>query len=100
MEHFSPTTRKRAKILRRDLTDAEYRLWYHLKSKGLDGYHFRKQHPIGPYIVDFVCVKHKLVVEVDGGTHTSDEAIAHDRKRTAYLNDLGWSILRFFEKYI
>ena len=100
MEHFQPGTRKFAKTLRKNMTDAEYRLWYHLKSRGLDGHHFRKQHPIGPYITDFACANARLIIEVDGGTHTSDEAMAHDKKRTAYLQQEGWHILRFWNDHI
>ncbi|MEL8056862.1 MAG: DUF559 domain-containing protein [Pseudomonadota bacterium] len=87
-------TRRRAKTLRRNLTDAERILWTRLKGKQLHGWHFRKQHPIGPYIADFACVQAKLVIELDGSGHTESEQIQHDRKRTALLNSKGWSVHR------
>lgn len=82
------------------MTDAERVLWSYLKSRQIDGFHFRKQVPIGPYIADFVCVKAKLVIEVDGHTHTSDAEIAHDQRRTNYMIHSGWKILRFWNDHI
>ena len=60
----------------------------------IDGHHFRRQHPIGPYVADFACVIAKLVVEVDGGTHSTDQEQAHDRRRDAYLRRQGWRVCR------
>jgi len=87
-------SRKFANELRQELTDAEIILWSVLKNKGLMNYRFRRQHPIGPFIVDFANVKYKLVIEVDGDTHSSDEEIAYDNRRTRYLEAQGWRILR------
>ena len=90
----NPTTRKRAQALRRTLTDAERILWSKLKGRQVNGWHFRNQHPVGPYIADFVCVKASLIIEVDGPSHTEDDRIAHDSHRTAYLHQQGWSVHR------
>ena len=76
------------------MTDAEAILWSRLRRHEAGGYHFRKQHPLGPYIADFACLKAKLVIEVDGGTHGTAEAIAHDLRRDAFLEQRGWRVLR------
>lgn len=90
----NPTTRSRAKTLRRKLTDAERILWSRLKARQINGWHFRNQHPVGPYIADFACVKARLVIEVDGASHTEDEQIARDERRSAYLRAEGWLVHR------
>ncbi|HEX3675667.1 MAG TPA: DUF559 domain-containing protein [Rhizomicrobium sp.] len=74
-----------AKELRRRMTEAEVMLWSRLRLKEMHGVHFRRQHPIGPYIADFACVPAMLVVEVDGRTHATDEQHAHDVRRDAYM---------------
>jgi very-short-patch-repair endonuclease len=84
---------ERARKLRRDATDAEIRLWSALRDRRLRGYRFRRQHPIGDFIVDFVCTRHHLIVEADGGQHAADEG---DRRRTAWLESEGWRVLRFW----
>ncbi len=82
-----------ARHFRKALTPPEARLWQRLKGKP-DGIHFRKQHPIGPYIVDFYCAGAKLVIEVEGQIH-NDPAVAHrDEIRTAWLESQGLEILR------
>ena len=85
-----------AKRLRRQATDAEKRLWYNLRNRQLGGFKFRKQETIGRCIADFACVECRLIVEADGGQH-NDEA---DQERTAYLNDLGWGVVRFWNNDI
>ncbi|WP_322098895.1 endonuclease domain-containing protein [Microvirga roseola] len=85
-----------AKALRRVLTEPEERLWWHLRNRlPLDDTHFRRQVPIGSYVADFCCLGAKLIVEVDGGQHTTDEAAAYDTRRTTYLASQGFSVLRF-----
>jgi very-short-patch-repair endonuclease len=84
---------KHARRLRRDSTDAERRLWAALRSRRLVGYKFRRQHPIGPFIVDFVCTRHRVVVEADGGQHATDPG---DAVRISELQRAGWRILRFW----
>ena len=90
------TTRYRAQKLRRELTAAEIIMWARLKSRRVLGCQFRCQHPIGPYIADFACVRLKLVVEVDGETHSTDQERRHDARRTAFLEADGWSVIRFW----
>src|SRR5579862_1902411 len=79
-----PSTRPRE--LRRNATTAERRLWYVLRLvRKEEAFHFRRQAPIGPYIVDFVCISGKLVVELDGSQHLEPDALAYDTRRTWYL---------------
>ncbi len=87
-------SRKFAKRLRKDLTDAETILWSFLRRARHQGLHFRKQHPIGPFIADFACASALLTVEVDGATHGSDEQVAYDKRRTAFLEKRGWREIR------
>ena len=76
-------------------TEAEEFLWKQLKGKNLEGYKFRRQHIIDEFIVDFVCLQKKLVVEVDGGYHSDDEIKKADELRTKILNELGYKVIRF-----
>ena len=75
-------------------TEAEELLWEHIRAKRLS-VKFNRQHIIGDYIVDFVCIERKLVVEVDGGYHTEYEQIEKDEHRTERLNDMGFQVIRF-----
>ena len=87
--------------LRRAMTDAEKRLWWHLRARlPLSGTHFRRQVPIGPYVADFACLGHKLIIEVDGDQHGSDEAMAYDARRDAYLKREGFRLLRFTNREV
>jgi very-short-patch-repair endonuclease len=88
--------RKKAKSMRRVMTEAELKLWNELRAHRLMGMGFRRQVPIGPYIADFVCSAHNLIVEVDGSHHGSSDEAAKDQKRTAYLESRGWTVLRFW----
>ncbi|WP_407354129.1 endonuclease domain-containing protein [Luteimonas sp. R10] len=81
-----------ARALRRDMTTAECMLWRQLRRRRL-GWRFRRQHPIGPYVADFVCVEARLVIEVDGGQHMGS---ATDPRRDAFLRTRGFEILRFW----
>jgi len=85
----------RAQRLRKDPTPVEVRFWRLIEPLRLGGYHFRKQVPLGPFIVDFACHAAKLVVEIDGDTHFSDEAMTKDRQRDAALAAHGFVVLRF-----
>ena len=78
--------------LRRDMTDAERMLWSILRNRQLDGFKFRRQATIDPFVVDFLCVEAALAVELDGGQHDEDR----DRRRTVYLEARGLHILRFW----
>jgi very-short-patch-repair endonuclease len=86
----------RAKAMRREMTPAELKLWHELRAHRLMGLSFRRQHPIGPFIVDFACASHRVIVELDGSQHADDEAILKDRKRTKFLENQGWHVLRFW----
>ena len=84
--------------LRQNSTDAERRLWYFLRAKRLKGYKFRRQHLVYPFVVDFICLEKKLVVEVDGGQHAKRSC--YDEKRTLFLQSKGYTVLRFWNNEI
>lgn len=89
-----PDITQSARNLRQHMSGAEGRLWYLLRRKQLDGFHFRRQQPIGSFIVDFVCLKERLIIELDGGSHT--ETQGYDEVRTAWLKAKGYRVLRFW----
>lgn len=84
--------------LRRDQTDAERKLWVLLRSRHFIGFKFRRQRAIGPYIVDFICFETKLVIELDGGQHSDKRN--YDEKRTAYLEEHGFQVIRFWDNEV
>jgi very-short-patch-repair endonuclease len=86
----------RARRLRRDMTDAEKKLWWHLRHLPVARTHFRRQATIGPYFADFACHEKRLVIEVDGGGHARAEQSAADAARTVYLEAKGYRVLRFW----
>lgn len=83
-----------ARQLRRALTPEEQRLWYLLRSRRFAHYKFRRQHPVGNYILDFACCQARLAIELDGGQH--DEQQSYDLRRTEWLHQHGWEVLRFW----
>lgn len=87
---------QQARALRQASTTAEQLLWRHLRNRQLAGAKFRRQHSLGPYILDFVCLAHGLVVELDGGQHADLQAQAYDQQRTAWLQQQGLRVLRFW----
>jgi very-short-patch-repair endonuclease len=87
-----------ARQLRKNMTDAERYLWYRLRNRQLGGHRFRRQFPIGRYIVDFVCLERKLIVELDGGQHA--ERTESDLARTTWLNSQGFRLIRFWNNLI
>jgi len=87
-------TIQRARSLRRRLTPPEARLWVHLRGKALGGLRFRRQHPLGPYVLDFYCDAARLAVEVDGQTHALGASPARDQERDAWLRMRGVRTLR------
>ena len=86
---------QRARALRRDPPGAERLLWGRLRNRRLAGVKFVRQESIGPYFADFACREVKLVIEIDGATHSTEEEIAHDARRTPFLIDMGYRVLRF-----
>ncbi|HEY4941192.1 MAG TPA: endonuclease domain-containing protein [Rhizomicrobium sp.] len=88
-------SRPRAKAMRREMTKAEFVLWTRLREANRHGYKFRRQHPIGPYAADFAHVRGRLVIEIDGETHGTEEELAYDRRRDAYMQARGWTVVRF-----
>jgi very-short-patch-repair endonuclease len=85
----------RRRKLRRQSTDAEIALWSHLRARRFAGFKFRRQHPCGPFILDFFCAQSRLAIELDGGQHFEQEAQAYDARRSRYLADRGITVLRF-----
>jgi very-short-patch-repair endonuclease len=88
---------KRSRRFRLFSTKAELKLWNHLRSHALDGCKFIRQHPIGPFIADFVCRERRLIIEVDGGQHALNE---RDRSREQWLVERGYSVLRFWNNEV
>jgi very-short-patch-repair endonuclease len=91
----SEQQRGRAKSLRRTMTRAETLLWRYIKAGYVDGLQFRRQTPMGAYIVDFVCHAAKLVIEVDGSTHDFEQRLRCDQVRDRWLASRGYAVLRF-----
>ena len=85
---------KTARELRSNLTDAESRLWQKLKRRQIATLKFRRQQPIGAFIVDFVCFERRVIVEVDGGQHA--ERVLYDEQRTRWLEAQGYLVLRYW----
>jgi very-short-patch-repair endonuclease len=84
----------RAKAFRKALTPPEFRLWQVLRRDRVGKIKFRRQHPVGPYILDFYCAAAKLAIEIDGAVHNEPKQIAHDRRRTAWLHERGVRVMR------
>jgi len=87
-----------AKTLRTNQTEAEQRLWYRLRAHRFMGLKFKRQKPMGHYIVDFVCVEQRLIIEVDGGQHA--EQVAYDQHRDMWLRSQGYTVLRFWNNEV
>ena len=97
MTGYTGKTLAQAQRLRRDLTDAERKLWSVLRNRQLHGAKFRRQQPIGPFIANFVCQEQRLIVEADGGQHAENPT---DARRTAFLESKGYRVLRFWNNDI
>ncbi|KPG01095.1 hypothetical protein IP86_05640 [Rhodopseudomonas sp. AAP120] len=91
----SPSQRRHARELRKKSTGAERLMWGELRDKRLGGFSFKRQVPIGPFIVDFACHSAKLVVELDGGQHFADDAERADAARTEVIEARGFRVIRF-----
>ena len=98
--HNPKETLKFRKELRNNLTPAEAFLWSHLKRKQLEGEKFRRQHGIGPFIVDFYCALEQLIIELDGQVHMNELAQQYDEMRTKYLENQGLRVIRFENKMV
>jgi len=88
----------RSRALRRNQTDAEARLWHHLRDRRLAGCKFRRQVQLGPYFADFACAEKWLIIELDGGQHA--ELAVRDAQRSAYLQQRGFTVLRFWNDQV
>jgi len=89
-----------AKILRKQSTPTEITLWNHLRSRRFMNLKFRRQYPLGSYIVDFICIEKKLIIEIDGGQHNENAQQDYDERRTVFLNGLGYKVLRFWNNEV
>ena len=89
--------RNMARALRKQATDTEVYLWRYLKNRQMDGFKFRRQHPIGNYVVDFVNLEKKIIIEVDGGQHNMDP---RDKARDDWLHGEGYKVLRFWNNEV
>jgi len=92
---YNKNLKNLARNLRKNMTDAERRLWSRVRRKQLKEFQFYRQKNIGDYIVDFYCPAANLIVEIDGGQHYSEENTLKDEARDEFMNDLGFKVLRF-----
>ena len=88
----------KARALRKGMTDAERLLWRYLRNRQVGGCKFRRQHPVGSFIVDFVCIEKRLIIELDGSQHAF--SIASDVERTNYLKEEGYRVMRFWNNEV
>lgn len=88
----------KAQVLRNNPTKAEYLLWYYISRRQMKGFKFRRQQKIGFYIVDFVCYQKKLIIELDGGQHATQQH--YDHERTEWLESQGFKVLRFWNNEV
>ena len=86
--------KQKCRYLRKNQTDVEKLVWEQLRNRRLEGLKFRRQHPIEHYIVDFVCLERKLIIELDGGQH--GEKVKYDERRTSCLQSRGYRVIRFW----
>jgi len=100
MFRYKENLKQLSRNLRNNMTDAEKKLWMHLKNKQMHGIQFYRQKPIGPFIVDFFAPACMLVIEVDGSQHFEPENIKDDNERDSYLYNLGIWVLRFDNKQV
>ncbi|MCJ7813043.1 endonuclease domain-containing protein [bacterium] len=92
---YNPKLKNRARKLRSSMTDAEVKLWQHLRMRQVTGVKFLRQRPIGNYIVDFYAPEAKLVIEVDGGQHFEEEGLEYNEHCDAFLEGQGLKVIRF-----
>jgi len=94
MRGEQPWRTNRSRALRSRPISAEAKLWFHLRNRQLGGHKFVRQMPIEPYFADFVCRERKVIVKVDGSTHSTDAELAHDNRRAHHLEQLGYRVFR------
>lgn len=94
----TPTGYEHARLLRKEPTPAERRLWAYLRGNKINGVNFRRQHAIGNYSADFCSIKEKLVIELDGSQHLEQEE--YDKERTKYLESQGYRVIRFWNNQV
>jgi very-short-patch-repair endonuclease len=95
MLQYNKSLKEYSRKLRKNMTDVENLLWWKIRNKQLKGYQFYRQKIMGNYIVDFYCPKAKIVVELDGGQHYTEEGKLKDLQRDKYMKDIGLKVLRF-----
>ncbi len=98
MQRLSPKTKDNSRNLRKNMTDVEQMLWAKVRGRQLQGFHFRWQHPIGDYIIDFICLELKLIIELDGSQHQDQQQ--YDMNRSQWLQTKGFELLRFWNSDI
>jgi len=98
MQRISTKTRDNARSLRKEMTFVEQKLWYKIRKRQLKGVRFRRQHPIGNYIVDFISLEEKLIIELDGGQHMEQKR--YDIQRDRFLTDKGFKVIRFWNNEV
>ena len=95
-----PPLLQAARELRQPQTPAEVKLWSRLRDRQLDGLKFRRQHPVGHFIIDFYCAEARLCIEIDGDSHTEPDQIKYDAARTQWLNAEGYRVIRFTNREV
>ena len=95
-KHKNMNDIEKARFLRKNMTKQERQLWQFLRKKNINNLKFRRQYPLGNYIVDFICNEKKLSIEIDGGQHNEDKNIIYDLERTKYLEIKGYKVIRFW----
>ncbi|MQT36201.1 MAG: DUF559 domain-containing protein [Pseudomonas helleri] len=100
LPHLTHEQRQFARRLRVEQTDCELHLWQKIRARQLLNLKFRRQHPCPPFVLDFYCVELKLAIELDGGQHFDAQSLVCDRRRTAYLQGLGITVLRFDNRQV
>lgn len=95
-EYYSQNALKKALSLRKNMTEFEHKLWYYIRAKRFMGLKFKRQVPIGNYIVDFICKEKMLILELDGSGHMDNKQIEHDKIRDEYLTNLGYKVIRIY----
>lgn len=97
---YSSILKENVRSLRKNFTDTERILWQKLRGVQVGGYKFRRQFPIGGYILDFYCIERKLAIELDGSQHSEDQSKIYDLNRTTYLGKQGIKVLRFWNNQV